>query len=199
MGNPQLIWQVGTAYDMILSLHVLYEPERYGLRGAWAAGVRSRLPAEEREFFQRNSAFLWPLDFLHELPLPQDGAVLLATLAALPVRERLPVNLSSLSQMGRVSSLESGSCSNPSARSACVSSFSPRFSDSVCASVLRWLRILERARPVRTKPSHAGLGFAWGVVMISTTSPFLSSVRSGTCSLLILAALVRLPTLLWMA
>lgn len=90
MGNPQLIWQVGTAYDMILSLHVLYEPERYGLRGAWAAGVRSRLPAEEREFFQRNSSFLWPLDFLHELPLPKDGAALLAALAALPERERLP-------------------------------------------------------------------------------------------------------------
>ena len=57
----------------------------------------------------------------------------------------------------------------------------------------------ERARPVRTKPSQAGLGRDTGAVMISTTSPLRSSVRSGTCSLLTLAATVWSPTLLWMA
>ena len=77
------------------------------------------------------------------------------------LRERLPVNRSSLSQMGRVSSLESG-VAPPFRTQRLRQQLSPRFSDSVCASVLRWLRILERARPVRTKPSHAGLGFAWG-------------------------------------
>ena len=50
--------------------------------------------------------------------------------------------------------------------------------------------------PVRTKPSHAGLGVETRAVMISTTSPF--SVRAQrTCSLLIFAAVVRSPTLLW--
>ena len=76
----------------------------------------------------------------------------------------------------------------PSARSACASSFSPSSCDSACASVLRWWRILERARPVRTKPSQAGLGVETGAVTTSTTSPFFSSVRSGTCSPLMLAA-----------
>ena len=65
--------------------------------------------------------------------------------------------------------------------------------------VLRWWRILERARPVRTKLSQAGLGVAEGAVTTSTTSPFFSSVRSGTCSPLMRAAMVRSPTLLWMA
>ena len=52
---------------------------------------------------------------------------------------------------------------------------------------------------MRTNPSQAGSVWETGVVMISTTSPFFSSVRKGTCSLLILAAVVRSPTLLWMA
>ncbi|MNH37556.1 hypothetical protein D3C79_984740 [compost metagenome] len=58
---------------------------------------------------------------------------------------------------------------------------------------------MERARAVFTKPSQAGLGVASSAVMISITSPLLSSVRSGTSSLLILAAVVWLPILLWMA
>ena len=87
----------------------------------------------------------------------------------------------------------------PSARKAWDSSFSPSSTDSVCAMVLRWWRILERARPVRTKPSHAGLGADTGAVMTSTTSPFLSSVRSGTWSPLMRAAMAWSPTRLWMA
>lgn len=58
---------------------------------------------------------------------------------------------------------------------------------------------LERARPVFTKLSQAGLGVEVSEVMICTTSPLLSSVRSGTSSSLILAAVVRCPILLWMA
>ena len=40
----------------------------------------------------------------------------------------------------------------------------------------------DRALPVATKLSHEGLGRAVGEVMISTWSPFLSSVRSGISS-----------------
>ena len=57
--------------------------------------------------------------------------------------------------------------------------------------VLRWWRILERARPVRTKPSQAGLGVASEDVTTSTTSPLETSVRSGTEVPLILAAVER--------
>ncbi len=46
--SPRLSWDVGTAYDMFMSLDVLHRPEAYGLRGAWAAGVRSCALAEFR-------------------------------------------------------------------------------------------------------------------------------------------------------
>ncbi|MNZ88711.1 hypothetical protein D3C78_1076090 [compost metagenome] len=115
------------------------------------------------------------------------------------LRLRLPVYCSSCSHSALLASSCGGRLSMPSARRACVSSFSPRSADSLCADVLRWWRILERARAVFTKPSQAGLGVASSAVMISITSPLLSSVRSGTSSLLILAAVVWLPILLWMA
>lgn len=86
-----LIWEIGTAYDFFLSLRVLHEPERYGLRGAWAAGVRSRLPAGERDFLQKVAPFLMPLTWLHSLPQPQNGQQLLQTLATIPVAQRLAV------------------------------------------------------------------------------------------------------------
>ena len=56
----------------------------------------------------------------------------------------------------------------------------------------KW-RIRERALPVATKLSHSALGLAWAAVMISTRSPFLSSVRSGISSWLIFTATQRLP------
>ncbi|MCY1555321.1 hypothetical protein D9M68_919720 [compost metagenome] len=82
----------------------------------------------------------------------------------------------------------------PSERRAWVSMRSPSSLAFSCATVLRWWRILERARPVFTKDSQAGLGSAASPVTISTTSPLASSVRSGLCSPLILAATARLPT-----
>lgn len=85
----QLIWEIGTAYDFFLSLRVLHEPERYGLRGAWAAGVRSRLPAGERDFLQKIAPFIMPLTWLHRLPQPQNGQQVLQTLADIPVEQRL--------------------------------------------------------------------------------------------------------------
>ena len=110
----------------------------------------------------------------------------------------LPVKRNTLSQKGLLPS-SGGMFSIPSARKACASSLAPSSADSVSCMVLRWWRILERARPVRTKLSQAGLGVDVGAVMTSTTSPFLSAVRKGTCSPLMRAAMVRSPTLLWMA
>lgn len=44
--RTKLYWDFGTAYDLFLSLHVLHEPDIFGLKASWAAGVRSRIPSE---------------------------------------------------------------------------------------------------------------------------------------------------------
>jgi DNA-binding transcriptional ArsR family regulator len=89
--TPQFIWDVGTAYDLFISLEVLHEPERYGLRGNWAAGVRSRLPVEHREFLQdvAKNHHLWVLPWLVSLPQPKDGATVLDRLKEIPAARRL--------------------------------------------------------------------------------------------------------------
>ena len=80
-GSPKLLWEIGTAYDLFISLLVLHEPEDYGLRGSWAAGVRSRLPAGERKVLEDAiQLFHIPLQWLHALPEPQDSATALCTL-----------------------------------------------------------------------------------------------------------------------
>ena len=57
----------------------------------------------------------------------------------------------------------------------------------------------ERARPVETKLSQAGFGRALGAPTISTTSPLLSSVRSGTGSPFTEAATQWSPMSEWIA
>ena len=75
-GDPIIQWDWGTAYDFFISLHVLHKPNKFGLRGAWAAGVRSRLPDADRELLDEYSAFLhWPLKWIHQLPDPKDENV----------------------------------------------------------------------------------------------------------------------------
>jgi DNA-binding transcriptional ArsR family regulator len=91
MQTPQLTWDVGTAYDMFISLSVLHMPDKYGLRGAWAAGVRSRLPNPEREMLQKiipNN--IWPLHWIHTLQKPKDAALVLKELEKIPAAERVP-------------------------------------------------------------------------------------------------------------
>ena len=48
----KILWDQGTAYDFFTSLYVLHFPDEFGLRGAWAAGVRSRLPSKARDFLE---------------------------------------------------------------------------------------------------------------------------------------------------
>ena len=50
--SPHLAWDQGSAYELFVSLMVLHDPERFGLRASWAAGVRSRLPAAERKLLE---------------------------------------------------------------------------------------------------------------------------------------------------
>ena len=50
--KPIIHWDWGTAYDLFASLHVLHHPEKFGLRGSWAAGVRSRLTVPQRTILE---------------------------------------------------------------------------------------------------------------------------------------------------
>ena len=89
--QPELFWDLGTAYDMFFSLHVIHHPEDYGLRGSWAAGVRSRVPAEERKILESCELILHvPVTWIQSLPSPKDGATVLWALGQLSPAERLP-------------------------------------------------------------------------------------------------------------
>jgi len=88
--TPRLSWDIGTAYDLFDSLEVLHNPEHYGLRASWAAGVRSRLPGAERKLLEEMQSFLWvPLQWIYNLPAPKDAATALWTLRQTPPAERL--------------------------------------------------------------------------------------------------------------
>ena len=50
--SPTIEWDYGTAYEFFISLHVLHQPEHFGIRASWAAGVRSRIPSAERKLLE---------------------------------------------------------------------------------------------------------------------------------------------------
>jgi DNA-binding transcriptional ArsR family regulator len=89
--SPRITWDIGTAYDMFMSLDVLHYPDEFGLRAAWAAGVRSRLPAFARETLQliHHVCDKGPIYWVYHLPAPKDGAAVLQTLAQIPPENRL--------------------------------------------------------------------------------------------------------------
>jgi DNA-binding transcriptional ArsR family regulator len=90
MTTSQIIWDIGTAYDLFISLYTLHHPDEFGLRGSWAAGVRSRLPNEEREFLQEVQTFIsWPIGWIYDLPAPKDARTAINTLANLSAADRL--------------------------------------------------------------------------------------------------------------
>ena len=89
--EPNLSWDIGTAYDMFLSLQVLHEPSTFGLRAAWAAGMRSRLPVTERETLEQfqKAKMTTPFHWVYGLPSPKDGAVALRALKEMAPADRL--------------------------------------------------------------------------------------------------------------
>jgi DNA-binding transcriptional ArsR family regulator len=90
MTSPKLEWDIGTAYDMLISLQVLHNPNKYGLRGSWAAGVRSRLPNPEREMLQQLMAVsFWGVHWIYNLPAPKNGRSFLNALQQLEPKERI--------------------------------------------------------------------------------------------------------------
>lgn len=89
MQEPHLIWDCATAYDLFVSLVVLHEPSKYGLRGAWAKGVRARIPAHQREILEQTISVVFPFRWVHSLPEPKNSATVLRVLEEVPAADRL--------------------------------------------------------------------------------------------------------------
>lgn len=71
----EIHWDSGTAYDFFISLFVLHNHERFGLRAQWAAGVRSRIPLEQRVFLEDLLQFMPPpLAWTHQLEVEDKNA-----------------------------------------------------------------------------------------------------------------------------
>jgi DNA-binding transcriptional ArsR family regulator len=92
MADAKLWWDWGTAYDLFVSLAVLHDPGDFGVRGAWAAGVRARLPSPARETLEQSQlACGVPFHWIHSLPEPKDGPAVLWALGQVAPEERLPL------------------------------------------------------------------------------------------------------------
>ncbi len=91
MKKPHLGWDSGTAYDLFASLGVLHNPADCGLRAQWAAGVRARIPVDERRILEETQLVLFslPLHWIHGLPEPKDATTALWVLRQTPPADRL--------------------------------------------------------------------------------------------------------------
>lgn len=88
--SPSISWDFGTAYELFISLHVLHEPDYFGIRPSYAAGVRSRIPAPERKLLEEVYPLTGvPLKWLHSLPAPKDAVSALWALKQIPAAERM--------------------------------------------------------------------------------------------------------------
>jgi DNA-binding transcriptional ArsR family regulator len=87
---PTIAWEYGTAYELFVSLFVLTQPDQFGIRPAYAAGVRSRIPAAERKLLEDIlPIFGLPLQWIHDLPAPRDAITALWALKQIPPAERM--------------------------------------------------------------------------------------------------------------
>jgi DNA-binding transcriptional ArsR family regulator len=88
--GPRLSWDIGTAYELFVSLTVLHAPENYGIRASWAAGIRSRIPTAERKLLEETLPFIGvPMAWLYTLPRPKDAISAMWALRQIPPAERL--------------------------------------------------------------------------------------------------------------
>jgi DNA-binding transcriptional ArsR family regulator len=89
--KPIVRWSLGTAYDLFASLHVLHHPERFGLRGSWAAGVRSRLTASHRSMLEEAQYLFFssPIAWVSSLSEPRDSECVLRALGRINPADRL--------------------------------------------------------------------------------------------------------------
>jgi DNA-binding transcriptional ArsR family regulator len=91
----KLLWDIGTAYELFVSLKVLHEPETFGLRASWAAGIRSRIPSVERKFLEETIPFLGvPMQWISTLTDPKDSVSVLWQLRQIePAKRMFKVNM----------------------------------------------------------------------------------------------------------
>lgn len=83
--QTKIHWDIGTAYDLFVSLRALHDPDVFGVRASWAAGVRSRLPVEHRQTLDLAVKQISPpLFFVHNLPAPKNAASVVDALRKLP-------------------------------------------------------------------------------------------------------------------
>ena len=83
--QTKIQWDIGTAYDLFVSLRALHDPDTFGVRASWAAGVRSRLPAEHRQTLDLAVRQISPpLFFVQSLPAPKNAAAVISTLKKMP-------------------------------------------------------------------------------------------------------------------
>ncbi len=88
----KLLWDLGTAYDLFISIEVLHSPGEYDLPGAWTAGMRARLGAAERKTLEQSTRLLHaPAHWIYTLPKPKDAMTVLWSLGQIPPAERLPL------------------------------------------------------------------------------------------------------------
>ena len=88
--NTKIHWDIGTAYDLFISLRILHDPDEFGVRASWAAGVRSRFPAEHRKVLEQVATLrLVPLSFIYSLDDPKDSAQLIKKLKKIPAESIL--------------------------------------------------------------------------------------------------------------
>ncbi|MFW5684592.1 MAG: ArsR/SmtB family transcription factor [Spirochaetota bacterium] len=89
--GPAIGWDHGTAYDLFSSLYGIHNPERFGIRRSWAAGVRNRLSPERRDllgqFVERVTV---PLCWLRSLGPGVAADAALASLASLEPARVMP-------------------------------------------------------------------------------------------------------------
>lgn len=102
-------WISGTACDLFLSLFVLHHASEFGVRPAWAAGVRQRLPQKSRETLEKIFSFSSvPLGWISRLPAPQDAQVAIQAIEHLSPIDRIPALTLPLEMVPKVNSLLQG-------------------------------------------------------------------------------------------
>jgi DNA-binding transcriptional ArsR family regulator len=90
MAGSKITWDIGTAYDLFVSLDVLHKPAEFDLRGSWAAGVRARLPSAQRQVLEQSLLLIHaPLAWIYTLPEPKDGGAVLWALRQISPERRL--------------------------------------------------------------------------------------------------------------
>ena len=90
MESPEIQWELGTAYDLFISLEALHDPARFGIRKARAVGMRARVGQGEREILDLGSGIVGvPLRWIHSLPSPRDAETALWHLGQIAPKDRL--------------------------------------------------------------------------------------------------------------